>query len=177
MTRDRWKDKPDAWMEVDRFHLFVGRYVLAYQEMESKLEELILLSESLGDFSATQAKLAAMSNFEKIEQFGKMVTVGGRFARIPTPGWYTQFDDVVDRLHKERRHRNGILHSHYLFDFLAIGRPIFRTDAKKIAGEIELTQEPLTVDRCNEILNRLNNLRRDLGFICQQLRFAFDADW
>lgn len=80
---------------------------------------------------------------------------------------------MVDRLHTERKRRNGILHSQFLFDFLAIGQPIMRSDVYRRGHDVDFTQEDLSQARCDEIMGELAELAFDLNFVCVQLRHVY----
>lgn len=176
MTRDRWLDDPKAVEAAEAIYAFVGKYVVAFQWLEGKIDEMFLLARGEENRRETFAWLATKTNSAKIDAFRALVTQQGPFRPIAREDWPVQFDAIIERLHAERRRRNGLLHAQYLFDFLAIGAPVLRTDVQRYEGEPHFSQEELSAQRCEEILGEIAQLSFDLGMICVQLRHAYSGE-
>lgn len=173
MTKGRWHDDPDAVREAERLYQFIGQYVIAFQWLEGKVEEMLLLARGQANREETFAWLARKTNNSKIEEFQKCVSGGEAFREISIDGWAERFGEVIARLHDERRRRNGLLHAQYLFDFLAIGAPVLRTDFERDAEGVQFTQEGLSATNCDAILQEVAQLSLGLNMICVQLVHAY----
>ena len=169
MTRNRWMENADAVQEAERFYRFVGAYVISFQWLESKIDEIFLLARGQDVRADTFNWLAQKSNAQKIDAFQKLIVAGSPFRHVPIDGWYDQLSKVVERLHQERRRRNSILHAQFLFDFLAIGVPVMRTHVQRQAGNIIFDQEDLSAAKRDLILSELAELASNLNMICVQL--------
>ena len=173
MTRNRWEDDPAAIAEAERFYSFVGQYVISFQWLDGQIDQMFLLARGHDEWNETHHWLAGLRNVDKINAFRDLVQADEPFDRIQIDGWYEHFEQVVDRLHTERKRRNGILHSQFLFDFLAIGQPIMRSDVHRRGHDVDFTQEDLSQARCDEIMGELAKLAVDLNFVCVQLRHVY----
>lgn len=155
MTKGRWDDNPDAVREAERLYQFVGQYVIAFQWLEGKVEEMLLLARGHANREETFAWLTRKTNNSKIEEFQNCVTEGGAFREITVDGWSERFGEMIARLHYERKRRNG---PQYLFDFLAIGAPVLRTDVQCHQGGVQFDQEELSPQKCDAILTEIAQL-------------------
>lgn len=45
MTRDRWLENPEAVAEAERTYAFVGKYVMTFQWLEGKIDEVFFTSK------------------------------------------------------------------------------------------------------------------------------------
>jgi hypothetical protein len=173
MTRGRWLDDPNAVAEAERLYAFIGRYVISFQWLEGRIDEMLLLAQSHQNRADTFAWLARKDNKTKIDAFKELVKRDGPFREITVAGWAERFDEVITRLHAERQRRNGLLHAQYLFDFLAIGAPVLRTHVQRLEGELNFDQQELSPGRCDEIMREVVQLSFDLNIICVQLYHSY----
>lgn len=176
MTKGRWLEDPKAVREAERLYGFVGRYVIAFQWLEAKVEEMILLARGHDNRTNTLEWLARRTNYDKVEELVAIVTGEDMFREIKVEGWQERFQDVMARLHAERRRRNSLLHAQYLFDFLAIGAPVLRTDIERTDTGVQFKQEELSPERCDEILGEVAALSLHLNMVCVQLIHAYPKD-
>lgn len=173
MTRNLWLEDTKAVAEAERFFAFIGRYVIAFQWLEGKVDEIFLLAGGQQARSETLLWLSKQPNNAKIEAFYSLISDEGSFGVVKIAGWSELIDAVVTQLHEERRRRNGLLHSQYVFDFLAIGAPVLRTDAHRFDGDFQIDHEELSAERCDLILDEVALLSYDLGHICSQLHHVY----
>lgn len=151
---------------TDQFLMTVGRYVIIFQWIESKVEQCLMLL--WGHTEDARDRLSKMSNFEKVE------ALRNEFRHHPAnhrgrarDDWVQRFESLIDRLHEERRQRNNLVHSHYLFDFLQIGHPVLQLDSR--AGH-----RAFSADAQEEILRELGQLGWDMNLA--QVQLVHDID-
>lgn len=122
----------DELLEFNDFSRFVGQYVLMFQAIEALVDDcLLLLWEAPQDWAESQRRLGRLTNFEKVEAFDVAIRTSPHIGRFRArDDWDSGFERLVRELHAARTGRNGILHGHYLYDFLEAGMPIVRADRK-----------------------------------------------
>jgi hypothetical protein len=174
MTRNRWQEVPDAVLEAERLYKFVGEYVIVFQWLEGKIDEMFLLARGRESREETFGWLAQKTNAQKVDAFYEMIIADKPFRPVTLDGWSDRLISVRDRLHAERRRRNGILHAQFLFDFLTIGAPVVRTHVTQRNGNLIFEQDDLSPSRCDEIMRDLAQLAFDLNMLCVQLYHTFD---
>lgn len=172
MTRNRWREDPKAVAEVERIHSFIGEYVICFQWLEGKMDEMILMSMGHENWTLTQSELAESTNHKKVRRLETLVLERHGFRVIIADDWDEYFAAVIQELHTERRRRNSLLHSQYLFDFLAIGHPVLKYDSKKSHDSLDRNQD-LSEDYCAQVLREIYELANRFGGVCMQLRMAF----
>ncbi|TNB48207.1 hypothetical protein FF124_07675 [Martelella lutilitoris] len=125
---------------TDEFLKTVGTYVIVFQAVESKIEEIIQIWCGLDKFERTKRKLARLTTAEKISKLSMLFlkTPENRRA-LEREGYPTYFADLVARLEQARLDRNRLVHSHYLFDFMRFGGPIIQADHRK--GPVSFSEE------------------------------------
>lgn len=130
--------------ETDRLFATVGRYVILFQLLEGKVDECLLLLWGHENWERSQARLAGMTNADRVNQLKSAFHECPENARGRTrAAWVQSFDELIELLHAEREHRNGLLHSGFMFHFLEIGHPVLMVDrkARKTGrGDTALTQ-------------------------------------
>jgi hypothetical protein len=177
MTKGRWLKDENALVQADRLYLFIGKYVIGFQWLESKIDEIFHLSDGHTDYEKRLAWLARQRISDKSKKLRSLVLSNCPFQTASIEGWNERFESVMDRIDSECIRRNALLHSSYLFDFLVIGQPIIQTHLEKKRMDetgFNLNQDCLTEEKQEEILIELANLSVDFGFCCTQLRFSYD---
>jgi hypothetical protein len=175
-------DALPRWTETDTEGLFstLGKYWIIFQAIEAQLDQILLLAWDVTNWAASQKKLAAMSNAQKVEAFEAEVFNSPDFKRVHTrPEWLQYFRSVVARLHEERRLRNAMIHSHTLFDFAdkGLGAPLMSSRRKQEdSGGAMFDQQWLTREFQDAMLGRLGNLTSEIICVCTQLRHDYRAD-
>lgn len=175
MTRNSWMENPEAVREAKKTYAFIGEYVICFQWLEGKIDEIFLLARGHDCREETFHWLAQKTNAQKIDEFHELVTSGEPFRTASLQGWNARLRSVVDKLHAERRRRNGILHAQFLFDFLAIGEPVIRTHVRRQSGEVTFDQEDLSPQKCKNIMEEIALLSLELNMICVQLYQLYEA--
>lgn len=123
---EEWADA-----ETDRFFSTIGRYVVFFQMVEAKVDESLLLLWGHENWKTSQARLTNMRNEERVDALLAAFRDCPENERGRTrPEWVRSFEALIEDLHEERRQRNSLLHSHFLFDFMKIGYPILQVDRK-----------------------------------------------
>ena len=167
-----------AWTDADTEALFatIGRYLLTFQWIEGKLDQILLLGWGEDNRTASQARLAGMRNFEKINAVKELVLNSPDFARVHTrPDWCTEFELLIEHLHNERSRRNTLIHSQYLFRFTEIGLPPIMSHRQRLDGEPKFIRQILDKDAQQKLLNDLGKLVIDINFTLVQLIHDYEA--
>lgn len=141
----------------EQFFATVGQYIITFQFLEAKIEECLLLWWGHENWQASRMKLASMTNKKKVDALwsefrGNVANERGR----ERPEWIDRFEEIVTRMHLERRRRNKLVHSHYLFDFAHDGGPVLQVDPKE--GLF-----PFTDEAQQSILKEISQLATDMG--------------
>ena len=169
MTRGRWEDDPAAIAEAERFYRFMGEYVVSFQWFEAKMEEVIFLARGEKAFDETRTWLAEANLVDKINAFHELADDKSLFDTSDVKGWSERLRLAAERVHGERKRRNRLLHSKFLFDFLAIGSPVIRTNARRRDGRLSFEREDLSIERCDEIMHEMAALAMEFNMLCVQL--------
>lgn len=159
-----------TWSDADTENLFtfIGRYVVYFELVEAKLDEIILFVNGHKNWASTQAKLAKMTNDMKIKRVNSAVVES--FERLHVEAnWLEHFRQLIDRLGAERRRRNAIVHSQYLFEFIEAGMPPVRSHRKSQAGKGQFDQEQFSFERSNEVLREIAGIYLDLSQVHLQI--------
>lgn len=173
MTKDRWLRDSHATQEAERLFRFIGAYVVAFQHLEGKIDEMLLLARGQENRDRTFKWLAQKTTELKIKKFDALVKAEEPFRRVGIDDWYAGFDAVIKRLHQERERRNGLMHGQFLFDFLGLGGPTLRTHVKSRDGGAVFDQEWLSPKNCEIIMGESADMSLDLGRICVQLSHSY----
>jgi len=162
-------------VEAEMFYRFVGQYVILFQWLEGQLDQTILLARGPENWANTQQRLTGLRNIDKINMFSGLVKADDHFGTVTIDSWYEHFDHLIAGLHAERKRRNDILHSQFIFDFLAIGHSPIRSNRRRHGNDVNFTRESLSRERCDDIIIEIGELAADLNLICSQLRQVFKA--
>lgn len=73
-------------------------------------------------------------------------------------------------LDAERDRRNGLLHSNFIFDFLAIGQPVISNAIRKENGAAKIHNNELSAKTRDGILKELAALAYRFSMACAQLQ-------
>lgn len=160
-----------AKAEVAQLFQFIGAYIVVFQDIESKLDQIIQLAIGLERWHVSHGVVALLSNSQKIDLAQSIVqssaiASGATFQKE----WVKSFDEVIQRLKAEGTRRNKIVHSLYIFDFMQAGGPALRSKRKRARGEIELDQEWVDAAYISRATGEIHELSFDLGMALTQLR-------
>ncbi len=148
----------------------IGRYVIVFQWIESVLDRILLLAWGEENWGSSQAKLATMTNQQKVDAVKGAVLTSSDFARVHTrPEWCAHFESVIGRLHAERQQRNATMHSQFLFEFADAGLAPLNAKRRRLEGEAVFDYEELTKEFQTNLLGNLARLAVDMNFIHVQL--------
>jgi hypothetical protein len=171
-------DKSDASEELFGT---VGRYVILFQWLEGVVDQCLLLLWGHENLTAGQLRLAGMTNQQKVDALRREFHENPANARGRTrPDWIAWFETLIERLHQERRRRNSLLHSQYLFDLVEIGLPILQSDHRKQDGKGIFEQKYLTPEVQRVLQDDLAHLAFETGLAHRQLIADYRAtmpDW
>ncbi|PYF06268.1 hypothetical protein C8J30_1322 [Rhodobacter viridis] len=173
MTRSLYQHRPDAMLEAERIYKFIGEYVVCFQWLEGRIDEIFLMARGHKRRPETLSWLTRQTNDNKIKEFVKLITSGVPFDPVCVDGWGERLQSVVGRLQNERRRRNGIMHAQFLFDFLPVNVPVLRLHLRHENDVPVFDQEYLSPQRCDQIIEELAQLAFDLNMICVQLRHSY----
>ncbi|MDO9381544.1 MAG: hypothetical protein Q7T86_01650 [Hyphomicrobiaceae bacterium] len=144
--------------------------------MEGKLDQILLLGWGHENWTGSQHRLAAMSNYDKVKAAKKMVLESDDFARVHTrPEWCTAFNELIQRLHCEREFRNSLVHSEYLFHFVELGHPPMKSDRRRNGRVVEFDNTDFSNDLQEKFMLRLGKLSMDVNFTHVQLVADYKA--
>lgn len=170
-TRPAWTDEDD-----DALFATIGRYLIIFQWIEGLLDQALLLAWGHENWSASQARLAGMTNEKKVDEVRKVIFTSPDFARVHTrPDWLKHVDEMVARLHAERRQRNAVVHSQYLYEFTKIGLPPMASLRIKSKGDAGFKQVDFSKAFQAELMKNLGQLAFDMNFLLVQLRHDYQA--
>lgn len=172
------KDQELDWAkDADPFFTFLGIYVASFQFLEGILDQILLLEAGVFNREETLLRLSDLTNCDKVKAASNSAVNLDRFPRVEKlDAWPERVSGVVERLHKERKRRNGLLHSQYWMKGLELGLSAMRTDLRKRDGALEIAHEDLDRERMDEVLEELAILSFDTGQIhIQLLHFCEDS--
>ncbi|UWR27373.1 hypothetical protein K3757_05380 [Sulfitobacter sp. S223] len=170
MTRDRWMEDPKAVEEAEKVYAFIGIYVISFQWFEDKIDEIFTLGKGVTNSKTTLNWLVKKTFSDKIKAFHKFAIDDEFFRLAPQKDWYDELDIILKQLDEERIRRNGLLHSNFIFDFLAIGQPVISNQVKKENGVAQIHNHELSVEVRDGILQELADLSFRFSMVCMQLR-------
>jgi hypothetical protein len=174
------EDAAPKWTDEDTETLFttLGKYWIIFQWIESLLDKLMLLAWGNENWTASQKKLAGMSNVQKIECVESLVLTTSDFARVHTrPEWVSHFKSVIESLHTERKRRNSIIHSQILFEFAdkGLGPPLLSIRTKSDTEADRFERHWLSKEYQDKMLADLGELAMQMNFVYVQLLHDFQA--
>lgn len=167
-----------ASSEADTEAMFatIGRYLVIFQWIEGKLDQILLLAWGFENCEANQSRLAKMSNFEKTCALRDIVLASPDFSRIHTrTEWRAGFEILISRLHEERSRRNVLVHSQYLFELVAAGLPPLQSHRMRNDGKATFHQQSLTRSTQKQLLDELVRLAADVSHTHVQLVHDYKA--
>lgn len=141
---------------------FLGIYLAGFQSIEGILDQILLLEGGHERWDETQARLAGMSNYQKVEAAIQAALNEERFPNRGRPNWADLVVEIARRLHDERDRRNSILHSQYLMEGVEYGLSAIRSDRRRAEGVARFDQEELDRERMDRILGELAQLSFDV---------------
>ena len=156
---------------ADDFFNFVGRYVLAFQSIETTIDNIILLGKGIENWEQSQRYLA-QNNFvkRKVRRAFTMLTNEEPFNSRSDDEWRLYLEDCNDRMLAECDNRARLLHSHFIWDFVEHGGPVIRSYREKTENGATFEQEELTKDVQRASLEKIAHLAVDYGQILTQCR-------
>lgn len=144
---------------MNEFLATVGHYVIVFQWIESKVEQCLSLWWGYENHARSRDRLSNMTNKQKVDALWKEFRENPANERGRSrPDWVAKFEKLVERLHLERRRRNKLLHSQYLFDFLKLGQPVLQVDPQ--GGNLNIGTEAQ------------HEIRRELAELALEINFA-----
>lgn len=166
---------PKISAEIASLCQFIGTYVVVFQDIESKLDQIIALAIGLERWHVSQGVLSFLSHAQKIELVLSTLQSSALADGDPIHAeWLASFEKLIQRLKEEATRRNKIVHSLYLFDFMDIGGPPIRSKKRRKRGEVGLDQEPIDPAFIASATSRVAELVFDLGMALVQLRHWSD---
>ena len=163
-------DDQESAAEIARLFQFVGRYVVLFQDIEGKLDQIILLAIGHKRWHVGQGVLLFLSNAQKIDLIHTIVKsseiANGDPFRVD---WLASFEEVIRRLKTEAARRNRIVHSLYIFDFMKIEAPQIRSKRKLKKGDVDFEQEDIDEKFIAMSISEVAELSFDIGMALTQL--------
>lgn len=148
----------------------VGRYLVFFQWLEGKIDQCLLLVWGLSNWSESQKRLVGMANHDKVNALLKAFRESDRNARgRARGGWSRRFENLIERLHEERRCRNSLVHAQFLFDLLPLGEAVVLSHRRMHGGAARFDQLALSSAEQRAWLERLAGLAMDLNIAHTQL--------
>jgi len=156
--------------EVEFFG-FIGKYVLAFQSIETIIDQIILLGKGLENWDSGQ-KYLATNNFikRKTKRAYTMLTNETPFNARNDIDWLDHIEDCHSRMLEECDTRAKLLHSHFIWDFVEHGGPVIRSYRQKTDDGATFDQQELTASVQDSMLKSISQLAFDYNLIHTQCR-------
>jgi hypothetical protein len=101
--------------EMKRLFEFIGQYVVLFQEIEAKLDEIVMLAVGLDRRHITDPMISFLSYAEKVEFVHSIVESSAIANGQPfETEWLESFGEVMQRLRRAATQRNKLVHSLYI---------------------------------------------------------------
>lgn len=156
--------------KYERLFQFIGKYVVFFQDIESEIDQTLLLLVGHERWHLGTKIAARLSVSDKIDLLHSTVASSELAAGTELQkSWVVSFEEVMNELKSENARRNRIVHSLYLFEPLRIGFPVLRSKRTKRHDERELDQEHIDEKLMKEAVGRVAELSFDIGMIRRQL--------
>ncbi|WP_338424861.1 hypothetical protein [Sphingopyxis kveilinensis] len=160
----------------DRLFITIGKYFIAFQFIEGLIDQALLMLWGHENWTGSQKRLAAMSNFHKVEALSQEMLKNERLVRAQSrPEWDDLAASTRDRLHRERSTRNRIAHSQYLFDALKFDGPVVQSARVKEGSEVRFETDIMTEESQNALVENILDLAKSVSALRTQLVHDFSA--
>ena len=157
--------------EIERLFQFIGSYVVVFQDVESKLDQIIQLAIGHDRWHVSHGVTALLSNSQKIDLVQSVVHSSAiRDGTQPREVWVESFDQIIQRLRAEATRRNKIVHSLYIFDFMKVGQPPLRSKRTRRKSGISFDRENVDTAYISMATAEVAALSFDIGMVLVQLR-------
>lgn len=161
--------------EIERLFRFIGMYMVVFQDVESKLDQIIQLAIGLDRRHVSHGIIALLSNSQKIDLVQSIVHSSEIADGSPAQeAWVTSFDEVMQRLRAEATRRNKTVHSLYIFDFMKIGQPPVRSKRTRKKSGALFDQEHVDAAYISKATSDVAELSFDVGMVLVQLRHWYE---
>jgi hypothetical protein len=163
-------EDPKSAAEVKRFFQFIGTYVVLFQEIESKLDQIITMAVGQDRSHIGGYVVSILLHSQKIDFVQAIV----KSSAIPNGDpfraeWLTSFDELIQRLRAEATRRNSIVHSVYILELMEIGGSPLRSKRKRKRGTLDFDQEEIDAEFITRAISELTELSFDVGMAFVQL--------
>ena len=159
----------DIEKKTDELIATIGRYVIVFQWIDAKLGQILVLWGDVDSDPNRGVKITKMTFSEKVDEVWREFQENSHNERgRARPEWIASFKALVARLHNERHRRNSLIHSYYLFDFLEIGEPVLKDDAKNGPAFVDSSEQ-------RKILQEIAQLAFDVNAAHLQIIHDHDA--
>ncbi|MEP0391880.1 MAG: hypothetical protein ABJ205_08800 [Erythrobacter sp.] len=156
-----WKQSA---VELDQVFQTIGEYVLLFQQLESQIDQALLIWWGTENWTQSQRRLEKLSFAAKLSRLKDEFKANpGNQRGRERPEWPGRFEALLNRLDAEREHRNSLVHSAYLFEAFEHGGPIIQSDRVRRQGEVQFDQTQWTQEYQAQQLKRVRALLTDLG--------------
>jgi hypothetical protein len=160
---------------IERLFQFIGMYVVVFQDVESKLDQIIQLAIGLDRRHVSHGVIALLSNSQKIDLVQSIVRSSEIADGSPVQeAWVTSFDEVMQRLRAEATRRNKIVHSLYILDFMKIGQPPVRSKRTRKKSGTSFDQEHVDAVYIDKATSDVAGLSFDVGMVLVQPRHWYE---
>jgi hypothetical protein len=156
--------------DAEPFYTFLGIYVAAFQAIEQKLDEILLLEAGYERWAEVHARLARMSNQEKTAAAIRAATNAARFPRAGSnPRWAERVSAVEAKLNGERLRRNAMMHSQYMLRGIERGLSAIRSNRKRAGASVHFEHEEMNRERMDQTISEISLLLFAIGQLHLQL--------
>ena len=160
-----------------RFFEFVGKYVLFFQTIESKIDQIILLGKGHENW-ATSQKYLATNNFvtRKVKRAYTMLTNEKPFNKRSDEDWLEFLTSTHSRMLEQCQKRARLIHAHFEWSFVEIGGPVIRSYRSLEDDAATFEQEGLTTAIQEAYLQEVAELALAYGQILTQCAHLSGTD-
>ncbi len=156
--------------EFDKVALFIGRYLLIFQYIEDKIDQMLLLGADLERRHVGNSFLAAMGYRQKVDALSGIVHTSKIAQGDETQKeWIKAFGRLVNQWQAEGARRNGIVHSLHVFDFVKIGAPVFRNRMRPHPKGFRIKNANVDEKEADNVVAEIAQLLWDTGLAHVQL--------
>jgi hypothetical protein len=153
---------------VDELYKFIGQYVVIFQHIENKISDMLRLAIGRDRHYIGQIITSQMSNRQTLDVIRSILNASP-LAEADRKDWIARFNKLVERLIVEGEHRNRLVHSVYVLDFVQIGAPPLRSKLKSKKSGPKADAEYLDRKFQASRLAELSALALEVGFAHSQI--------
>ncbi|MCJ9430761.1 hypothetical protein [Kordiimonas marina] len=150
--------------------MFLGNYIVIFQHIESKLNQILQMAMGEGSWHFTQIILTELSNSSKIRIVRSILNSAlseteDKFKQ----DWLQGFNALMNKVADEAQQRNHLVHGTYDYTAAKLGGPVICFYKKAAADGLRDKTISMTDENCEEILEKVSGLATAMNFAFLQI--------